>query len=1244
MTAKKAKELGTKINCSDVVHCKGLGGDRELSIQGSLVATICYDKLKTRCKFYVIDRLPKDWDILIGIPYMLEHNCCIQYKADKAILHVGSDDMTKIKGRVCLLDSNLINKLGTIDNKPHNNVFINRSARDDQNKYELTSILKAPKSSLGRINNIKHAKEKKRVRFERTCADWENKTDSAVHLLKAELATLDPFIVRPVRFVPKIKAGNVNKFPCNTEVIITPHNDVFSDKLEILDQISFAESDGSVIVYIGNKCEEPVTLDKSFCVRLEEMTNQEFCCEITDLDKKFKSLKGPEEGQDLDEGLPVFEPLADEEKVKVIMEFVRENVPCKEHAKLVLEALLDFKGAVYVKGDKLGLTRSIEHNIELADGSKPIYVRQYTLPEAHKAEINRQVEDMLSQGLVEEAESEYNNPLIVVQQKDKKRIVVDFRKLNAVTKKSHWPIQNMNSVLANLGGAKFYSSCDLASGYHQIPLAEGCRDMSAFSTDRGSFRFKVMCFGLCNAPSTCARLMNIVLAGLPSDVVLVYLDDLMIMGKTLEEHISNLRTVLERLQRHGLKIKLEKCKFLAPKLDFLGHTVDVHGIRPNGRKMDAIANAPTPKNVQEVKSFLGLISFYREYIPNCSTIAEPLINLQKKNVKFVWEEKQKQAFLELKESLTKNLILAYPKFDEPFLLFTDASNVGTGACLAQLDTQGMVQPIRFSSKVLNSAERNYSTFDRELLAILHGLRANRQFLIGQKVHLMTDHKPLKYLLDMKQVKGRLARYLAELLQYDLEFSYLPGSSNSVADFLSRFPIGTAAAEICACDNESHENKKTTHEPIEPIELEEVREAQAKDWYCIEMKRKIKRGGASKPKHFLVKNGILYYTRDKEVPVLPQCLRERALKLCHQIPVVGHGGYHASRWRLMDFGYFKGYELELKRFIRNCEVCNIRKPLKGPPVPVGDTPPPLYPNHRIHLDLIGRLDPSGGHEYILSIVDGFSRFLVAVPLPDKRAETVARALFGEYIAKFGPPSQIWSDRGKEFVNETLKYLTEIFGTKLHFICPGNPQANAISERSHGSLIDILRTLTYKRPGVWSEFLSMAAFAYNTRHHDAIGCSPYVAYFGREALLPQNYFVERNKYYGPLDFVRTFQENLIEAYDLIVRRSKYMHEENKDRKNKHAVEKRLNPGRIVYVKNTPEPFKSTKLQNKFKGPFIITKRISPQVYEIKEKSSGRIMIEHIRRLKISDSCEVIENEQKETIESKNKMHNYDLRSKR
>ncbi|ROT65765.1 hypothetical protein C7M84_016253 [Penaeus vannamei] len=367
------------------------------------------------------------------------------------------------------------------------------------------------------------------------------------------------------------------------------------------------------------------------------------------------------------------------------------------------------------------------------------------------------------------------SPMILVPKKDGSfRPVVDYRKLNAVTIPEPFPIPNLRLLLQDIGsGNLVFSTLDLAKGFLQVPVAKESRPLTAFSTHMGHFEFLRTPFGLRNSPLTFSRLMSIVLSGMINDQVMVYLDDILICSPSVSEHEKKLRQVFERLASAGLTINPGKCQFFRSELDFLGHTLTSNGIAPNQNKVQAVIDFPRPQNQKDLKSFLGLSGFYRPFIKDYGSIAQPLTTLLKKDVPFVWAKETEDSFLQLKALLANAPVLAFPDFELPFVLTTDASSVGLGATLHQ-KVNGKLRPIAFASRTLKPAERSYHTTDRELLAITYALR-----------HFREDPH------------GRRARAIEVLAEYDVTIVYLPGRQNVVADALSRAPL-PSPAELQAC--------------------------------------------------------------------------------------------------------------------------------------------------------------------------------------------------------------------------------------------------------------------------------------------------------------------------------------------------------------------------------------------------------------------------------------------------------------
>lgn len=470
------------------------------------------------------------------------------------------------------------------------------------------------------------------------------------------------------------------------------------------------------------------------------------------------------------------------------LEHIRDPV-----AKRSIWEIIDkYQGTFHLEGDPLPCTNLTKHTIDTTD-EKLIHVKQYRYPPAHQEEINRQLLEMLEKGIIENSQSPYNSPLWVVPKKadasgkKKWRIVVDFRQLNNKTEQDAYPLPNIEEILDQLGRARYFSAFDLASGFHQIPMDPISKKKTAFSTPQGHYEFARMPFGLKNAPATFQRMMDQALRGLIGKICFVYLDDIVVYGETLKAHNENLEILLERLSSLGLKLQPDKCEYIKPELQYLGHIITQDGVKPNPDKLKAVREFPRPKGPKQIKQFLGLAGYYRRFIKKFSEKAKPLTLLLKKDVSFAFGHEQERAFSVLKDELCSQPLLQYPDFAKELILTTDASNEATGAILSQ-GKIGEDRPIPYASRTLDKAERNYSATDKELLAIVWAVKHYRPYLYGRKFKIVTDHQPLKWLMNHKDPNSRLMRWRIILEEYDYEIIYKKGTLNTNADALSRNPV------------------------------------------------------------------------------------------------------------------------------------------------------------------------------------------------------------------------------------------------------------------------------------------------------------------------------------------------------------------------------------------------------------------------------------------------------------------------
>jgi hypothetical protein len=461
----------------------------------------------------------------------------------------------------------------------------------------------------------------------------------------------------------------------------------------------------------------------------------------------------------------------------------------KKERSVLQPVLRKYKNVFYGLGStELGSSNQVEHSIETGD-AQPIKKNPYRTPHALKPIVEEHINDMLEKNIIEPSMSPWSSRIVLVQKKSKDwtvkyRFCVDYRALNAVTKPDAYPIPNIVDTLDSLGHSKIFSVLDMASGYHQIPVKLEHREKTAFSCHQGHFQFVKMPFGLNNAPATYQRYIDIVLMGLKGVDCLVYLDDVICFSATMEEHAKKLQAIFERLKQANFKIQPEKCVFATDTVEYLGHICTPLGVKPDPGKVRAIKDYPVPKTVRDIRSFIGLAGYYRRHVQDFAKLAQPLTNLTKKDVPFIWTDEHQLAFENLKQILSTEHLLIYPDFTQPFIVACDASTKAIGAVLSQV-REGEERPVAYCSRQLNSAESKYSVTELELLAFLFATKQFRCYLYGRKFTVHTDHRALKWLLNLQDPSSRLTRWAVKLSEYDFVVEHRPGTKMRHADALSR---------------------------------------------------------------------------------------------------------------------------------------------------------------------------------------------------------------------------------------------------------------------------------------------------------------------------------------------------------------------------------------------------------------------------------------------------------------------------
>lgn len=466
----------------------------------------------------------------------------------------------------------------------------------------------------------------------------------------------------------------------------------------------------------------------------------------------------------------------------VLMDYVPQTVLAEEGSQQypAITKLLDSYQDLFEDPKTLPPQRSYDHAIPLVPGSVPINSRPYHYSPHHKTEIENQVQQLLQSGLIEHSHSPFASPVLLVKKKDGSwRFCVDYRKLNTMTIKNRFPMPIIEEILDELHGSQCFTKLDMRSGYHQVRMLPEDEHKTAFKTHLGHYQFKVMPFGLTNAPATFQCIMNQILQPFLRKFVLVFLDDILIYSKNLQDHVSHLDQVLAVLRSHKLFLKASKCTFAKDNLEYLGHIISSQGVATDPSKIHAMLHWPTPTSVTELRTFLGLTGYYRRFVQNFGLMAKPLTQLLRQK-HFNWSAAAQQAFEELKMAMTRTPVLALPNFQQTFTVETDACQDGIGAVLMQ---QG--QPIAYLSKALGEKHKNLSIYEKEFLALIMAVDKWRHYLQRQKFTIITDHKSLAYLNEQNLHSGMQRKAMARLMGLQFKIVYRQGKHNAAADALSR---------------------------------------------------------------------------------------------------------------------------------------------------------------------------------------------------------------------------------------------------------------------------------------------------------------------------------------------------------------------------------------------------------------------------------------------------------------------------
>nr|CAE04051.2 OSJNBb0062B06.9 [Oryza sativa Japonica Group] len=673
------------------------------------------------------------------------------------------------------------------------------------------------------------------------------------------------------------------------------------------------------------------------------------------------------------------------------------------------------------------------------------------------AEVKRQIEELESKGYVRPSSSPWGAPVLLVKKEDgSERMVIDYRVLNEVTMKNKYPLPRINDLFDQLKGARVFSKIDLRSGYHQLKIRSEDIPKTAFSTRYGLYEFTVMSFGLTNAPAFFMNLMNKIFMEYLDQFVVVFIDDILIYSKNEEEHAEHLRLIMEKLRDHQLFAKFSKCEFWLDRVAFLGHVISSNGVEVDPSKVEAVLAWNPPKNVSEIRSFLGLAGYYRRFIEGLSKLARPMIELLKKEKKFEWSAACEDGFQEMKKRLTTAPVLTLPDIRKDFEIFCDASRQGLECVLMQER-----KVVAYASRQLRPHEVNYPTHDLELAAVVHALKIWRHYLIGNRCEVYTDHKSLKYIFTQTELNMRQRRWLELIKDYDLGIHYHSGKANVVADALSRKTYCNVAQTWPDQDHLCRELEKLrlavvqsgvpASLTVQPTLESQIREAQKDD---EGIKGLIKRIQEKKGTDFSIDDqGTVWCGPRICVPAKKE-LRDLILKEAHESAYSIHPGSTKMYQDIKAYFWWAGMKRDVTEYVALCDICQrVKAEYQRPAGLPQPLPIPEWKWEEIGMDLITGLPRTpSGYDSIWVIVDRLTKSAHFVPVKTTfDGKKLAELYMTHVVCRFGCPKKIVSDRGTQFTSRFWKQLHEALGTDLNFSTAYHPQTDGQIERVGEALV-------------------------------------------------------------------------------------------------------------------------------------------------------------------------------------------------
>jgi hypothetical protein len=838
-----------------------------------------------------------------------------------------------------------------------------------------------------------------------------------------------------------------------------------------------------------------------------------------------------------------------------------QNLEANKKEQLI--HLLSKHRKLFHTGGKLPIVQvGVEHTINLKENVAPTVCRPRRLSQELASEVKVHIDKLLKEGVIRESNSEWASPIVCARKADGSlRLVIDYRLTNDKSKTATLhPIPLIDDLIDHLSKAKYFSTLDAKSGYHQMPLKSDDSAATAFVVPWGHYEFADRCpFGLKGAGYSFQRMMSAILGNSNFVEALCYLDDILVWGETWEIHIQRLKRVLIKIEKSGLALSANKCEFGSTHVNYLGYRIGEGMIRISEQRVEQLRRIAKPKSVRELRSALGAFSYVQRWLPGLSELAKPLYEATagKAYSRLKWSQDMSIAFEEIKKQIADATALAIPDMDKEFVLVTDCSNIAAGALLAQEAANGSQQlnPCAYFHHALSACETSYSATEKELLAIVLAVKKYRVYL-GKKFKLITDHQALKWLksLDPENETGRRGRWLDLLQQFDMEVIPKRGRSPEmrIADFLSRVTLtGLCTQERSVgkvmvvqdrqdCDEDQKINldELITHQNNDEI-IKAVKQALStrdalnpggsgsENWRLpsISADVQFQKLWALKERLIVDETGLLrlrfnggrrtranpFGVKEMVRVVVPESYKTKILHLVHISTTAAHMGMIRTWSRARNNFWWPGMRQDVEDFVGHCEQCSKNKHLNRPnEAPQSKTSMPAGPLEELMIDFVGPFQQARTHNfrYALQMQDVFSRFLLFIPAVDCTAKTAAESVKARWLATFGMPSRLRSDRGTHFTAEVFKELCSITGIKQKHGSPEHPQSQGQVERQN-QLLSQVRCLCENNVEKWPDALNSVQYSHNAAKNSTTGFSPARIIFGKNLSYPEDVIFNNNK---------------------------------------------------------------------------------------------------------------------------------------